>query len=704
MKNTILIFLLTFLSALLMNQTNYAQTENPFFTKWTTPFEAPPFDKIKNEHYKPAYIEGMKKQNEEIAAITANPDKPTFENTLVALEKSGNLLTKVSGVFNNLMQANADEEMQKISQELSPLLSKHYDDINLNEKLFARIKFVHDSPDAKNLNPEQKVLLDKYYKDFVKRGANLSETDKDKLRKINEELSLLTIKFDENDLKETNAFELVIDNEEDLSGLPPSAIAAAKEAAEGKGYSGKWLFTLHAPSYRAFIRYADNRSLREKIYNASKNIANNNNENDNKKIVENIVSLRLQKANLLGYKSLADMTLEDYMAKDSKTVDDFLIKLWEPTVKKANTEIDALKELARSEGMTKKFEPWDLAYYAQKLKVAKYSLDDEMVKPYFKLDNVLDGLFTVVNKLYGLKFEERKDIPAYHPDVKVIEIKEADGKHLGLLYADYFPRETKQGGAWCNVIRDQNNIDGHFVSPIIINCGNFSKPTSDKPALLSLGEVETIFHEFGHGLHALFTNVTYPRLTGFNVAWDFVELPSQIMENWVKDPTVLKMFAKHYKTGEVIPDDLLAKIKKADLYNTGILHVSSYLFPALIDMEFHARTKDTPFDVNEFDNAVLKKFHVPYELSSPYPSTQNGHIFTGGYAAGYYSYIWAAVLDADAFSAFKESGDLFNPTLSTSFRKNILSRGATDEPMTLFKNFRGREPKVEPLIERNGLK
>ena len=704
MKRNLLLLSLVLTLCSFTLQVDSKNSDNPFFKEWKTPFQTPPYDEIKNEHFLPALIEGMNRQKAEIDVIVKNSKEPTFANTIEALEKSGELLTKVNNVFTNLLSANTNDDLQKISQESSPLLSKHYDDINLNEKLFNRIKILYDKKNTLVLNPEQKRLLDRYYKDFTRRGANLNEEEKNKFRKINEELSALSLKFGENVLKETNAFELVIDNEKDLSGLPASAIAAAKEEASAKGYENKWVFTLHGPSYRSLIRYADNRTLREKIYKASENVANNNNENDNKEIIQKIISLRYQKAKLLGFKTFADYTLDDYMAHDPQRVYDFLLKLWEPTNKKAAKEIQDLKDFAVSQGNTSKFEPWDLSYYAQKLKKARYNLDDEMIKPYFKLENVFTGLFSIVNKLYGIQFIERKDIPVYNEDVKVFEVLDDNGKHIGILYADYFPRANKQGGAWCGVIRDQKNMDGNFMTPITFNVGSLTKPTSDKPSLLTLGEVETIYHEFGHALNNLFSNVTYPRLTSANVAWDFIELPSQLMENWASEPEILKMFAKHYQTGEVIPDDLIKKIKDAKLYNVGIATASSLLFPALIDMDYHTRTDDSFVDVKAFEEKTFSKYNLVPELGSPYPTTQNLHSIpeTGGYAAGYYSYIWAAVLDADAFELFQEKG-LFNKDVAGSFKNNILAKGNSEDPLILFKQYRGREPKVDALLKKLGI-
>ncbi|MHC1737715.1 MAG: M3 family metallopeptidase [Ignavibacteriaceae bacterium] len=698
-KLIIILFLLT--TAVFSNNEGEKKVENPLLTEWKTPFGTPPFDKIKNEHFMPAFLEGMKEQKDEMHAILNNPAEPTFDNTITAFEKSGKLLDKVSGVFFHLTGALTNPEIQKISQDLSPLLSKHSDDISLNPKLFERIKKLYGKKDNMNLTDEQKTLLDKYYKNFVRSGANLNDADKDKLRKINEELSLASLKFRENVLKETNSFELVIDKEEDLAGLPVSAIEAAKEEALKRGYENKWVFTLQAPSMRPIMLYSDKRELREKLFIASSMKANNDNEFDNKKIVEQMVLLRLKRANLLGYKTHADFVLDRYMAKTPKTVYDFLMKIWEPGLAKAKIELAELTEIAKKEGHNEPIAPWDWSYYAEKLKKEKYDLDEEMLRPYFKIENVIDGLFTVVNKLYGFTFVERKDIVTYHPDVRVFEMKEANGDHIGIIYTDYFPRESKRAGAWMDNYRTQSNVDGEYITPIVFNTGNFTKPTSDKPALITFGEVETMFHEFGHALHGLLSKVTYPSMSGTNVAWDFVELPSQIMEHWVSEPQVLKMFAKHYETGEPMPDELIAKIQKVSKFNQGFATVS-YLSASLLDMNYHTVATEKEIKTQEFENELFEKLGLMPEIGVRYRSTFFSHIFAGGYSSGYYSYIWAEVLDTDAFDAFKEHG-IFDRTTSKSFRDNILSRGGTEEPMILYKRFRGSEPKVEGLLKNRGL-
>ncbi|MCD6192666.1 MAG: peptidase M3 [Candidatus Aminicenantes bacterium 4484_214] len=677
-------------------------SENPFFTEWTTPFGTPPFDQIKEEHYKPAFLEGMKRQQQEIQAIIDSSEPPTFANTIEALARSGEFLTRVENVFDNLLSANTNDTLQAIAKEMAPLLSKHYDDIYLNAKLFERIKAVYNQKDNLQLTQEQKTLLEKYFKDFVRAGANLDESKKARLREINQELSVLTLKFGENILKEDNAFELVIDKKEDLVGLPDNVIAAAAEAAKERGKEGKWVFTLHKPSMIPFLQYSPRRELREKIFKAYINRGNNNNEYDNKAIVARIIALRIEKAHLLGYKTHAHYILEENMAKNPDNVYKLLYQIWKPALKKAKEEARELQKLIEAEGQNFKLQPWDWWYYAEKLKKQKYNLDEEMLRPYFKLENVIQGVFTLANKLYGLQFVERTDIPKYHPDVRVFEVKEADGTHVGILYTDYFPRASKRGGAWMNSFRKEYKINGQRITPIICNVGNFSKPTPDKPALLSYDEVTTLFHEFGHALHGLLSDCTYRRLSGTAVPRDFVELPSQIMENWVGEPEMLKLFAHHYQTGEPIPDALIEKIHKARFFNQGFATVE-YLAAAFLDMDWHTLTEPVAEDkVLDFEKQSLDRIGLIPEIIVRYRSPYFSHIFAGGYSAGYYSYIWSEVLDADAFEAFKEKG-LFDRATAQSFRENILAKGGSEDPMTLYIRFRGAPPKVEPLLKRRGL-
>jgi len=702
MKRTFLIII----AVLLISPLNFPNEEknmnNPFFKEWKTPFQTPPFNEIKEEHFLPAFEEGMKQQKAEVDELLNNKDKATFENTIEAMEKSGALLTKVSNVFYNLLSSNTNDEMQKLAETLTPMLSKHRDDINLNEKLFERIKAIYAEKDKLNLTTEQNTLLEEYHSGFVRNGANLNDEQKDKLRKINEELSKLSLKFGNNILKETNAVALVVDNKDDLAGLPDAVVQAAAEAAKSKGQEGKWIFTLQKPSFIPFLQYSPRRELREKLFKAYINRGNNNNDFDNKKILSQIASLRVDRANLLGYKTHAAYVLEKSMAKNPETVNKFLSDLWKPALKRASAEAADMQMIIDKEGGSFKLAAWDWWYYAEKVKKEKYDLDEEMLRPYFKLENVIDGVFGVATKLYGIQFVERKDIPVYHPDVRAFEVKEADGKHVAILFVDYFPRDSKRSGAWMSNFRDQSNINGNFITPVICNNGNFSKPTSDKPSLLSIDEVNTLFHEFGHAIHGMFANSVYPTISGTSVVRDFVELPSQIMENWAMEPEVLKMYAKHYQTGEPMPDELIKKIENSSLFNQGFETVE-YLAASILDMDWHELTTDEEKDALSFEKESLKKVGLIPEIESRYQSTNFQHIFSGGYSSGYYSYIWAAVLDADAFQAFKEKGNLFDKELATSFRKNILEKGGSEDAMILYKRYRGREPKVDALLEKRGL-
>ena len=675
--------------------------DNPFFKEGSTPFQTPPFDEIKIDYYLPAFEEGIRLQKAEVDVIINNTEKPTFVNTIEAMEKSGKLLTKVSSVFYNLNSANTNDEMQSIAKTVAPMLSKHNDDINLNEKLFARVKAIFNEKDKLSLTTEQKTVLKNYYDDFIRGGANLNNEQKEKFRKINEELSLLSLKFGENLLKETNSIGLIIENKNDLAGLPESVIQSAFELGKTKGHEGKWVFTLQKPSFIPFLQYSEKRNLREVIFKAYINRGNNNNEFDNNKTLSSIAALRVERANLLGYKTHADYILEKNMAKNPETVYKFLNDLWKPALNRAKMEIDDMQKIINNEGNNFKLEAWDWWYYAEKVKKEKYDLDEKMLRPYFKLENVLQGVFDVASKLYGIKFVERNDIPTYHPDVKVIEVKEAEGKHIAILFTDYFPRDSKRSGAWMNSFRDQSNIGSNFITPIISNVGNFSKPTSDKPSLLSLDEVNTLFHEFGHALHGLLSNSVYPSVSGTSVPRDFVELPSQVMENWALAPEVLKMYARHYQTNEPMPEDLIKKIENSQLFNQGFETVE-YLAASFLDMDWHALTVPEEKDVTGFEKESLNKIGLIPEIESRYQSTNFQHIFSGGYSSGYYSYIWAAVLDADAFEAFEEKG-LFDHATALSFRKNILEKGGSEDPMELYKRFRGREPKVDALLKRRGL-
>ncbi len=677
-----------------------SQNDNPFFSDYNTPFGVPPFEQIKTEHYVPAFTIGMEQEQEEIDAIANNPDPATFENTIVAMEKTGKILKKAQHVFFNILESNTSEELQNIAKAMAPKFSKHRDNINLNEKLFNRIKTVYGKRLGLGLNTEQKTLVEEYYKDFQRGGANLPPDKKDKFRKINEQLSLLSLKFGDNVLGEINRFEMVLEKD-DLDGLPESLILSAKEAAKEKGYEGKYLFTIHKPSMIPFLQNSTRRDLKEKIYKAYTNKGNHDDDLDNKAIVLKMANLRIERAHLLGYKSHADYVLEVTMAENPENVYKLLNQLWKPALKRAGAELKELQKMIDTEEKPFKLESWDWWYYAEKLKKAKYDLDENTLKPYFKLENVRQGAFDLANKLYGITFTELTDIPIYHKDVKVFEVKESNGAHIGLLYTDYYVRTSKRGGAWMDAFQSQSRIEGNKY-PIIVNVCNFPKPAGDMPSLLSLDNVQTLFHEFGHALHGLLSNCTYPKLAGTSVPRDFVEMPSQIMENWVTEPEMLKLYAHHYETDEPMPDELIKKMQKASLFNQGFATVE-YLAASFLDMNWHTLEETTELDVNKFEADFLNSIGLMPEIISRYRSTYFQHIFSGGYSAGYYSYIWSAVSDADAFAAFQENG-LFDKKTAASLRENILSAGGKENPMILYKRFRGREPKIDPLLIRRGLK
>lgn len=676
--------------------------QNPFFDTYKTPFGVPPFHLIKNEHFEPAFVEGIKQQTAEIAAITAQKAAPTFANTILALENSGDLLDRVGAVFYNYNSANTSDALQKIAQILSPQLSKHRDDIQLNAELFKRVKAVYDQRNQLKMTTEQLTLLEKTYKGFVRSGAALPADKQARLRKINEESSLLTLKFGQNILSETNGYKLVIDKREDLSGLPSSLIATAAEDAKKRKLEGKWVFTLQNPSIMPFLQYADNRALREQIFKAYLERCNHNDASDNKAIMSKIVALRAEKAALLGYENHAAYVLEESMSKTPAKVSDFLNQLWTATVPVTQQEASELQTLMDKEGKNEKLESWDWRYYAEKLRKQKYDLDEEELRPYFPLEGVRQGIFTLCKKLYGLTFERRTDIPVYHEEAEAFEVKEANGQHVGVIYMDFHPRASKRGGAWMTSYRKQEIENDKRSAPVVSIVCNFSRPAGDTPALLSLDETRTFFHEFGHALHGLLSNVTYGSLSGTSVPRDFVELPSQIMENWATEPEMLKLYAKHYKTGAVIPDVLIDKMEKSSLFNQGFL-TSEYLAASLLDMSYHTLKADqAPTDVLAFEKAAMNKIGLISQIPPRYRTTYFQHIFAGGYSAGYYSYIWSAVLDADAFEVFKQKG-LFDQKSAQSFRKNVLERGGTDEPMKLYRNFRGAEPDIKPLLRRRGL-
>ena len=677
------------------------KSTNPFFQEFKTPFGVPPFEKIKVEHYMPAFRAGIEENQREVKAIAENTAPATFANTVEPLEKSGALLKRVGNVFFVLSESMTDDKMQAIATEVSPLLSKNSDDILLNERLFERIKRVYENREKESLTPEQKRLTEIYYKRFLRNGAALPQGMKDRLRKINEELGLLELKFSDNVLAENNAFQMVLDKREELAGLPEGVVSGAAEAAQERGLTGKWVFTLHKPSLLPFLTYSDRRDLRERLYRGYFEKGNNNNTLDNKTVLVKIANLRIEKAHILGFPSFADYSLTENMAQNPDKVYTFLGQIWEPARRKALQEAAEWEALGKKDDPGFKLQPWDWWYYAEKVRKAKYDLDEESLRPYFKLENVLQGAFDVAGKLYGLKFVERKDIPKYHKDVRVFEVLERDGKPVGIFYTDYFPRASKRGGAWMNSFRDESIVGGKRIAPVVTNNGNFSKPTGDKPALLSFEEVTTLFHEFGHALHGLLMNVTYSTVGGAGMPIDFIELPSQIMENWASEPEVLKSYAKHYQTGAVMPDSLIAKMSNAKRFNQGFETVE-YLAASILDMDWHRL--QTPFDGSplEFEKRSMERIGLLPEILPRYRSTYYLHIFGGGYSAGYYSYIWAQVLDADAFQAFKETS-LFDSDRAARFRKFILERSGTDEAMKLYKEFRGAEPKVDALLKRKGL-
>ncbi|WP_455496974.1 M3 family metallopeptidase [Coprobacter sp.] len=676
------------------------QAENPFFGKFKTPRETAPFNKIKITDYEPAFQEGIRRHQKEIDAIVNQRSLPTFENTIEALDRSGNLLNRVASIFFALSEAESNDEMMAISQRISPILSEHGNNINLNEKLFERVKFVYDKKNELNLTPEQLALLNNTYEGMARKGANLKGNDREKYRKLTAELSQLTITFGQNLLKATNNFEMILTKTDELAGLPQSAIDAAALMAKNKGKKG-YLFDLSYPSYGPFMQYSSRRDLREKMYRAY-NSRCQSGEFDNTQIVKRIAEVRLEIARLMGKDNYAEYTLERRMAKNSKNVYNLLNQLLEAYKPVAMQEVREVKGFAI--GMEKKnidLMPWDWSYYSDKLKNAKYDLDDEMLKPYFELEHVKKGVFGLATRLYGLKFKKNNRIPVYNPEVEAFEVFDTDNKYIGVLYTDFHPRTTKRGGAWMTEYKGQwKDENGKDSRPHITIVMNFTRPTADKPALLTYNEVETFLHEFGHSLHGLLANSTYPSLSGTNVFRDFVELPSQLMENWLSEKEFLDTFASHYETGKKMPAKLIEKIKRSKQYNAAYFCLRQLSF-GFLDMAWYTQTK-TIENVAEFEQKAMAPTQLLPVVSGTGMSNQFGHIFSGGYAAGYYGYKWAEVLDADAFSLFKENG-IFNTETANSFRKNILEKGGTEDPMDLYKRFRGQEPSIKALMQRDGI-
>ena len=689
------------LTGLVSASPTLAPVKNPFFHKWTTAFGTAPFHEIKEEHYLPAFTEAMARHKKEIENIACNPKPATFANTIEALDLSGEFLNQVSATFETVKGAESTSGLEALDQQITPMLSAHQDEINLHSGLWKRIQSVYERRSSMNLNVEQTRLLEKTYRDFVRGGAKLESAQKERFKAINTELSSLGVTFGRNLLKETNAWKMALDKREELDGLTENEIAGAGESARKAGMEGKWLVTLHAPSIRPFLLHARNRDLREKAWRAVTGRCDNGNTEDNKQTAAHMASLRLERSKLLGYPTFAHYQLQDRMAKDPVRALDLLEKVWGPAKEAFARDTKVFQEMAKTELGNTPLEPWDWAYIGEKVKKAKYDLDGEALRPYFSIDKVKAGAFEVARKLYGITLTRKMNLPVYQQEVEAYEVKEKDGRHLGILFVDYYPRPGKRAGAWCNTFRSSHVRNGKHISPIVYNVGNFSRPVGNQPALLSLGEVETLFHEFGHALHALFSATKYPGVSSETVAWDFVELPSQIMENWAKAPEVLQSYARHYQTGEPMPDALIQKIQNAEKFNQGH-DTLAYLASSFLDMEWHTLKDTRDQDAAAFEKALFERIGLP-NLVSPFHRTPHfNHIFNGGYAAGYYSYMWAEVLDADAFEAFRAKG-IFNPALAKSFRENILAKGSMEDPMVLYKRFRGSEPGVVPLLRRRGL-
>jgi peptidyl-dipeptidase Dcp len=685
-----------------MNKTEATTEFNPLLSSFNTPYEVPPFHLIKNEHFKPAILEAIRIHQQEIDAIANTTDKPTFENTIVAFENAGQLLNRVNTIFSNLNSANTNPELQAIAKDVAPDLSKNNDNIFLNEKLFARVKAIWDAQASLNLNPEQAKLLERKYKAFQRNGANLSDSQKERLREINKELSVLSLQYGENVLAENNDYQLIITDQKKLSGLPQEVIDAAAEEAKSKGKGdGTWVFTLQNASVMPFLQYADDRELRKEIWTAYQNRGRNNNAYNNNDNVIKLANLRAEKAKLLGYDSHAAFVLEERMAKNPESAYKLLDQLWKPALAKAKAEEADIKKMMKAEGIAGDVQPYDWRYYTEKIRKQRYDLDEQALKPYFSLENVRNGIFKVTENLYGLKYRQLTDVPKYHEDVTVWEVTENNGKLVGILYMDMHPRASKRGGAWMTSYRKQQMVRGQRKAPVISIVCNFSKPTADAPALLTFEETTTFFHEFGHALHGLLSNVNYESLAGTSVFTDFVELPSQIMENWAAEPEVLKMYAKHYKTGEVIPDELIQKLQESATFDQGFATVE-YLAASYLDLAYHTQYDPINDNTTAFEDKAMEKIGLPNSIIPRYRSTYFTHIYSGGYSAGYYSYIWSGVLDTDAFDAFK-SKSLFDPNTAESFRVHILERGGTADPMELYKNFRGSEPSIKPLLRKRGL-
>lgn len=677
------------------------EEKNPFLTEYDTPFGVPPFAQIENQHFMPAFEEGIKQQEERIDAIVNNEEAPTFENTIAALDYSGMMLNQVSSVFYNYLSSNISDEIQDLAQEVAPMLSSHGDNISLNMDLFTRIQAVYEQKDQLTLTEEQQMLLQETYDGFVRNGAALPEDKQERFREINQELSVLTLQFGQNVLADVNSWKMFVEDEADLAGLPQSVKDAAAEAAAAEGKEGQWLFTLHNPSVMPFLTYADNRDLREKMNSAY--INRGNMENDNTEIINKLIELRIERSNMLGFDSYAEFALQNRMAPSVEAVESFLQEVWSATLPIAKEEARMLQDQINAEGHDFDLNFWDWRYYAEKVRKEKHDLDESEIRQYFEINNVREGIFLLMDKLWGLQFVQREDVPVYHPDATAWEVQEADGTHIGILYMDMHPRASKRGGAWMSSYRKQHvDENGKYVHPVITIVCNFTSPTANQPALLTFDEMSTFFHEFGHAIHGLLANTHYYSLSGTSTPRDFVELPSQVLENWAKHPEFLKMFAKHYETGETIPDELIDRITAAGNFNQGFA-TAEFTASALLDMDYHTKTSYEPFDVMEFEKEVQDRYNMMDEIYFRHGSTHFQHIFSGGYSAGYYSYYWAGILDADAFQAFVETGDLFHQETAQLLRKEILEKGGTRNAMEMYVNFRGQEPGIEPFLRQRGL-
>jgi peptidyl-dipeptidase Dcp len=695
-------FLLIFISMSMIFNACETTDENPFFTEWDTPFGAPPFDKIDEEHYIPAYEEGIRQHKEEIEAIINNPDEPDFENTIAAYDDAGALLRKISPVFGGLRSAETNDRLQEIARETTPMLTAHYNSIRLNEDLFERIQAVYEKRDELDLDEEQMRVVEKIYQDFERGGAALPEEQREKLKELSERMSMVSLQLGENLLKENNAFKLVLESEEELAGLPENVREMAAEEARKQDMEGKYVFTLAKPSWTPFLQNSERRDLREDIYMAYVNRGDNDNENDNKELFIELMLLRQEMSELLGFENYAQYFTNIQMAENPQNVYDFLYQVWEPSIERAKMERDEMQAIIDREGGDFEVESWDWWYYAEIIRNEKYDLSDDEVKPYFTIENVRNGSFALANKLWGLTFEPRPEVPVYHEEVEAYEVFDNDGSHLALLYIDPHPRPGKRSGAWCGTYRSGAWDNGERIAPIVTMVMNFSRPTGNNPAMLSWDETTTYFHEFGHAVHNFFAEGKYRR-TSRSVPRDFVELPSQIMENWAGEPEMLKEYALHYETGEPIPDELIQKLENSQYFNQGFIN-TEYLAAAILDMDWHTTEVTEETDVNEFERATFERIGLIDEIVPRYRTTNFGHIFGSGYAAGYYVYRWAGVLDADAFYAFKESGDLFNQELAADFRKYILAGNNLFEGMDAYVKFRGVEPSIDPFLIRSGLK